>query len=275
MNEKINPNDFKAFEKSEKLAILGTLGADGDPHLSLITTLIAKDENTMVAGQFSQGLSKVNMIERHKSGFVILTLDMSLWTGFCDWYDTKTEGDEYVRYNNMQMWRFNTYFGIGKVHYAHLKSISEKQKLKLTGVGLNAVRVTLLKGFMKNKNGKNVFSPFVKKLFNGLGNPKFVGFVNDEGYPAVVPAVQAQAVGRDRVVFTASPYKSLFDGLKKGARVAVMAISMEMESALVKGTFSGFKNGIGYVDVDRVYNSMPPISGYSYPKEDYKEVVKF
>ena len=54
-----------------------------------------------------------------------------------------------------------------------------------------------------------------------------------------------------------------------------MAISMEMESALVKGTFSGFKNGIGYVDVDRVYNSMPPISGYSYPKEDYKEVAEF
>ena len=275
MNEKINPNDFKTFEKSEKLAVIATIGADRDPHISLITTLMAKDENTMVAGQFSQGLSKVNMIERHKSGFAILTLDMNLWTGFCDWYDVKTEGEEYVKYNNMQMWRFNTYFGIGKVHYAHLKGITEKKKLNLLGVGVNAVRVLMLKGLMKNKNGKDIISPFATKLFNALGNPKFVSFINEEGYPAVVPAVQAQAVGRDRIVFTASPYKSLFGGLKKGARVAVMAISLKMESVLVKGTFSGFKNGIGYIDIDRVYNSMPPICGYTYPKEEYKEVTEF
>lgn len=272
MNKKMNPNDFKTFEKSEKLAILATVGSDGDPHLSLITTLMAKDENTLVAGQFSQGLSKINMVERHKSGFAFLTLDMCLWTGYCDWYDVKTEGEEYVGYNNMRMWRFNTYFGIGKVHYAHLKEISEKQKLNLAGIGANAVRVLLTKGFMKSKNDKKAMSPFVKKLFDNMGNPKFAGFIGSDGYPSVVPVVQAQSVGRDRVVFTASPYKKLFGELKKGMRVAVEAISMDMESALVKGTFSGFKNGIGYVDVDKVYNSMPPICGYTFPKEDYKEV---
>lgn len=275
MNKTINPNDFKAFEKSEKLAVVGTVGRDGDPHLSLITTLMAKDETTLVAGQFSQGLSKINIVERHKSGFAILTLDMCLWTGSCDWYDVKTEGDEYVKYNNMQMWRFNTYFGIGKVHYAHLKQISDKKKLDFLKIGLNAVRVLLTKGFMKSKKDKKAMSPFVKKLFNNMGNPKFAGFIGSDGYPAVVPVVQAEAVGSDRVVFTASPYKELFKDLKKGMRVAVEAISTDMESALVKGTFSGFKNGLGYVDIDKVYNSMPPICGYSYPKEDYKEIVEF
>lgn len=275
MNAKMNPNDFKAFEKSEKLAIVATIGEDNDPHLSLLSTLMAKDETTLVAGQFSQGLSKKNMLERHKSGFAILTLDMNLWTGFCDWYDVKTEGEEYVKYNNMQMWRFNTYFGIGKVHYAHLKGISEKRKLNFLGIGLNAVKVILLKRFLKNKNEKTILTPFSQKLFNAMGNPKFAGFINSEGYPQVVPVVQAQAVGSDRIVFTASPYKSLFKDLKKGMRVAVEAISMDMESVLVKGTFSGFKNGIGYVDIDRVYNSMPPICGYVYPKEEYKETTEF
>lgn len=50
---------------------------------------------------------------------------------------------------------------------------------------------------------------------------------------------------------------------------------MQVESVLVKGTFSGFEKGIGYVEIDKVYNSMPPVSGYIYPPVEYKPVEKF
>ena len=50
-----------------------------------------------------------------------------------------------------------------------------------------------------------------------------------------------------------------------------MAISMEMESVVVKGTFSGFKGGIGRVKIDRVYNSIPPVMRYIYPFDDFTE----
>lgn len=126
MLNKVNKEDFKEFEKCEKLGVVATVDKIGDPHISLLTTLMAADEKTMVVGQFSQGISKENMLNKSKSGFAIVTLDMKLWTGLIDWKYMQTEGEIYEKYNNMKMWRFNTYFGIEKVYYGDLVEISEK-----------------------------------------------------------------------------------------------------------------------------------------------------
>jgi hypothetical protein len=40
-----------------------------------------------------------------------------------------------------------------------------------------------------------------------------------------------------------------------------------METVLLKGKFSGFnEKGYGYLDINRVYNSMPPVHKYIYPE---------
>lgn len=274
MNKTVDPNDFKVFEKTEKMALVSTIDDEGDPHISLLTTLMAKDEKTMVVGQFMQGISKENMLKRPKSGFAIISLDMNFWTGLVDWYDVKTEGDEYIKYNNMQMWRFNTYFGIEKVHYGKLVGISDKRKLDFVGIGINYLKVAMHKKKYIEPN-KSVMRPFATKIFNGLTNPKFISFISNDGYPVLVPIVQAQASGNSRIVFSNKPYSQMFEGLKPGARVAVECITMATESVLVKGIFSGFKKGIGFIDIDRVYNSMPPICGYIYPETPYKAVEVF
>lgn len=267
---RINEEEYKIFEKSEKLGVVGTIDDKGDPHLTLLTTIMAKGDKEMVVGQFTKGLSKdVNMKERHQCGFVIMGLDMNFWTGTMNWKSVATEGEEFVKYNNMQMWRFNTYFGISEVHYFDLNKISERRKLEIPKIAVNEIRCIMAKPFLKYPNKEKILRPYARKLFNGLGNPKFLSYINEEGYPIVVPAVQAQEVGSTTVVFSAAPYKDDFKGLKPGMRVAVMALSLEMESVVIKGTFSGFKGGIGRVKIDRVYNSIPPISRYIYPFDDF------
>ena len=57
----IGNEEFKIFEKSEKLGVVGTIDEQGDPHLSLLTTIMAKSESEMVVGQFTKGFSKINM----------------------------------------------------------------------------------------------------------------------------------------------------------------------------------------------------------------------
>lgn len=265
----INQEDSKVFEKSEKLGIVGTIDDRGDPHLSLLTTIMAKSEKEMVVGQFTHGLSKQYMQERHKCGFAIMGLDLNFWTGLMDWKEVRDEGEEYVKYNNMQMWRFNTYFGIYRVHYFDLVKISEKQRLDIPKVAVNAVRCFVSKPLMKYPGKETILRPYARKLFNAVGNPKFISFVNEEGYPVVVPVVQAQEAGTNTIVLTAKPYGDQLASLKAGARVAVMALSIEMESVVVKGTFSGFKGGIGSVKIDRVYNSIPPVMRYIYPFDDF------
>lgn len=275
MNQTVKSEDIKAFDKTEKLGLIATVDKSGDPHLSLITTLMAKDEKTMIAGQFAQGISKENMLARPKSGFAIVTLDKKFWTGFVKWTHMLTEGEEYIRYNNMPMWRFNTYFGIEKVFYGDLVGISDKAALNILGIAVNWLRLKLCQSSLKSKEQKEILRPFSVKIFGDVNNPKFASFINADGYPTVVPAVQAIAVGKDRIAFTAAPYKEGFQGLKAGARVAVFCCTMEMESVLVKGSFSGFKNGMGIIDIDRVYNSMPPVPRYIYPYEENSEVTEF
>ncbi len=276
MTDRIKTEDMKVFEKSEILGLVASIDDDGDPRITLLTTLMAADEKTLVMGKFIQGVSKQNIVAHPKSGFAFVTLGMDFWHGLLNWRpEVKTEGPEYVRYNNMQMWRFNTYFGIEKVYYADLKEISEKQHLKLVGIGINALKIKFKKGAYKTDGKEEIMRPFAVKLFNKLTNPKFISFINADGYPVIVPAVQAQAANTDRVVLTAKPYADLMQGLEKGARVCILAVSMEMESVMVQGVFSGFKKGIGCVDIDKVYNPMPPVCGYYYPAEPYKEVTKF
>lgn len=268
MRKIVNEEEYKFFEKSEKLGVVGTVDDQGDPHLSLLTTIMAKGDKEMVVGQFTKGLSKEFMEKRHQCGFAIMGLDMNFWLGKMTWKDVKTEGEEFVKYNNMQMWRFNTYFGISRVHYFDLNEISEKRKLEIPKIAVNEIRCVLEKPFMK-KGKEEILRPYAKKLIDGLGNPKFLSFVDENGFPIVVPAVQAQEVGSNTVVLTDGPYKDDFKGLKAGARVALLAVSTSMESVLVKGTFSGFKRGIGSFKIDRVYNSIPPIMRYIYPYDDF------
>ena len=63
---KINQEDYKVFDKSEKLGVVGTIDDRGDPHLSLLTTIMAKGDREMVVGEFTRGLSKGYMQERNK-----------------------------------------------------------------------------------------------------------------------------------------------------------------------------------------------------------------
>ena len=269
MRKTINEEEYKFFEKSEKLGVVGTVDDQGDPHLTLLTTIMAKGDREMVVGVFTKGLSKENMQKRNKCGFIIMGLDMHFWTGIMTWKDVKTEGEEFVKYNNMQMWRFNTYFGISKVNYFDLNGISDKRALEVPKIAVNEIRAVLSKPFLKYAGKEQVLRPYATALFNGLDHPKFLSYIDADGFPVVVPAVQAQEVGTNTIVFTAAPYKDDFAGLQPGARVCMMALSTAMESVVVKGTFSGFKGGIGRVKIDRVYNSIPPISRYIYPYDDF------
>ena len=47
-----------------------------------------------------------------------------------------------------------------------------------------------------------------------------------------------------------------------------------MEGVLVKGFFYEASGGIGFVEIDKVYNPLPPKAGYIYP-EKKQEAVDF
>jgi hypothetical protein len=67
--------------------------------------------------------------------------------------------------------------------------------------------------------------------------------------------------------------------IKEGTQVAVFGMSMQMEDVLVRGTFLGYDRvrfqRLGVIDLEWVYNSMPPTPGQIYPPVELKPVVNF
>ena len=81
--------------------------------------------------------------------------------------------------------------------------------------------------------------------------------------------MQGQAADRDTLVFSSIPYTEMLAQIPPGAKAAVFLANMDLQSLLLQGRwFNSEKNGRlknSIFEADKVYNSMPPNSGYIYP----------
>ncbi len=100
-----------------------------------------------------------------------------------------------------------------------------------------------------------------------------------EGFPVIVPVIQCQAAGSRRLAFSPLAYGDELAPIKQGMQVAVFGMSMQMEDVLVRGTFLGYDRvrlqRLGVIELEWVYNSMPPTPGQIYPPVELKPVVNF
>ena len=262
---KVNPKDMHDFDNPYKIALIAMKDGPDDLHMCLVSSLCNKGDDKMMFGEFVRGISKKLIYDDPKTGFLIMSVDKDFWTGSMDFTHFVTEGEDYVHMNEYPLFRFNTYFGVSEVHYADLREISERKALNMPGVIANAVRVMLLKGANAGNKQKQVLRPWAKKFLSGLITLKFLAYVDKDGYPKIVPIIQAQTASSSRLVFTKAPYSALLSDLKEGARVNVYGMSLDMEVVLVKGNYHKGKLGLCYVEIDKVYNCAPPKPGYIYP----------
>jgi hypothetical protein len=272
-------DDMKAFEPAEKIGIIATVTPEGLPHISLLTSVMASTPRQLTVGEFCKGLSKGYMQKTHKTGFAVLTMDKKLWRGKAFWTDLRKEGPEYETYNQQPMFRYNTYFGINTVHYLDLIGISEGAPLDLYPIIKSAILTKLAKSGVASQSNERVLTVFGENLFNRLDSIKFLSFIDNDGYPALIPVLQCQAACTNRLAFHPGAFGDELKNLKPGLTVAVFCMSMQMENVLVRGKFNGFTKSrgieMGTIDIDWVYNSMPPNHGQIYPPVPLKRVVNF
>jgi hypothetical protein len=271
--------DMKTFEPAEKVGIIATVTEEGLPHMTLLTSVMAAKPDQLIVGEFCQGKSKEYMQRTAKIGFAILTLDKKLWRGKALWTHLKKEGPEYEIYNNQPMFRYNTYFGINTVHYFDLKETTVGSSLPLASVVKSALLTKMAKGSAAKGNSERVLSHFGEKLFNGLDSIKFLSFIGDDGFPVIIPAIQCQAADSSRLAFHPGAFGDELNMLKPGMTVAIFCLTMQMEDVLVRGIFNGYSRyrgvKLGTLDIDWVYNSMPPNHGRIYPPVPLERVVNF
>jgi hypothetical protein len=270
---------MKAFEPAEKIGIVASINPQGRPHLSLITSIMAPQTDQITLGQFCQGLSKQYIQKNNNIAFLIMTMDKKMWRGKAKWTHLKKEGPEYERYNEIPMFRYNTYFGINTVHYLDLIETSESQSLPMPKIVFSAMLTKFGKSSAKTENPERILTPFAEQLFNQLDSLKFLAYIGEDNYPIIIPVIQCQAADSRTLAFSSLAFKEELNRVEPGTEVAIFGLTMGMEDVLVRGTFDGFKRqrfmNLGTVGIDWVYNSMPPGHGRIYPQAELKAVTEF
>ncbi len=271
--------DMRAFEPAMKIGLLATVNPAGQPHLTLISSLKAGTQHTVLWGQFIEGVSKEHIHHNPKTAFMIMTLDKQVWRGKATWTHAETGGPDYEWYNNVPMFRYNAYFGIHTVHYMDLVAHTGEGPLPMNAIVVAAIKTVIAKTLAGSRGGVRIFNPWTKAFFDKIDNLKFLSFVDDDGYPWIIPAVQTQTDGSGRLLLSTGVYSDELAKIPAGAQVAVLGMALSMEDVLVRGSFTGIQRKAGIscagVEVDWVYNCMPPAPGQIYPPLPLRPVEEF
>jgi len=271
--------DIKAMEPAMKVGLLATVNDEGLPHLTLISSLQANQATRMTWGQFTEGSSKRFIRNHPQAGFLVMTLDKQLWRGKATFTHTAQQGPEFEMYNNIPMFRYNAYFGIHTVYYMDLGEHAGRQALPMGQVVVAAIQTVIARVLSGKRGSADVLNLWTQQLMNKLDNLKFLSYVGADGYPVVIPVIQAQAAGAEQILFSTGAYKEDLEAIPEGATVAVLCMSLDMEDVLLRGEFQGIRriSGMrcGSVQVNWVYNPMPPKPEQIYPQVALEPVTTF
>lgn len=279
IKHEFSPEDIQAFTPSEKVGLVASVNFEGLPHITLITSMQARGPRELLLGEFVTGASKKFIRVNHKIGFLIMTFSRHLWRGKAVWTHAETSGPEYERMNLIPMFRYNTYFGISTVHYCDLVETSEKTPLPMNSIILAAIKTRLAKSRLKTGKPKRILKPFIEAMFNQLNSLKFLAYIREDGFPTIIPIIQCQAADSHRLAFAAGAYDDELRLIPTGSQVAVFCMNFGIEDVLIRGVYNGLKKSLGMtlgtVDIDWVYNSMPPAVGQVYPEIPIQPVTEF
>lgn len=270
--------DLPALRAALKIGLLATVNPDGEPHVTMLSSLMACGAGQLCFGQFTEGLSKQFICQDPRAGFLIMSLDKHFWRGQARFIHSRKEGPEYDFYNNIPMFRYNAYFGVHTVYYLDLIAHSGRQPLPMPRIILAALQTMAVKA-ISPKPGGEALNPWTRNFFNKLDNLKFLAYVDAAGMPCLVPLIQAQSLDGGHLIFSAGIYGDELRAIPAGASVAVFGLALTMEDVLVRGEFLGLQPRlgvpVGQVRVNWVYNAMPPVPGQIYPPLPLQPVQEF
>jgi hypothetical protein len=276
---RFSDSDIESLRPAMKIGMLATVNPDGLPHLTLLSSLRAATSTRLTFGQFTEGLSKANVRASPKVGFLAMTLKRELWRGTASFTHTEKSGPEYDEYNNEPMFRYNAYFGIHTVYSLDLVSHSGREGLPMGRIVAASIATAVARAGLGSARNCRALNPWTRALLSAMGNLKFAAWVAADGYPRVIPILQAQTAARDRILFSVRAYREELEEIPAGAPLAVFGMKLSMEDVLVSGVYKGIRRvcGIacGVADIDWAYNPMPPVPGQIYPAVPLTPVRSF
>jgi len=174
------------------------------------------------------------------------------------------------------MFRYNAYMGVHTVHYFDLVEQSGKSPLPMGRIVFAALKTAAARALGKKDKGAPVMNAWTTAFVSKIGNLKFIAAIAGDGYPRIIPAIQTQSFDARRLLFSPCVYGSELKEIPEGAPLAVFCMALSMEDVLLRGVYRGIRRSGGFaagvIDVDWIYNSMPPAPGQIYPPVELKPI---
>jgi hypothetical protein len=253
-----------------KVGLLATTDDDGRPHVTLITSLAGKDPGKLMFGQFSEGWSKRNVRSRPQVGFLALDEKRRWLRGKALWRSAVGQGEDFEAYNRKPMFRYNAYFGIHTVHYFDVVEVEEGGELGVPALVLGAALARGMRLATVSSNTTPALTPWAAKLVSRAATLKFVSYIGADGHPCIIPGVAACTAGSGRLVLACPSGDRATVAMAESAEVAVFALDLALRSVLLRGHVASHRvlagANVSALDVDWVYNSMPPVHGQIFPR---------
>ena len=266
--ESIHDDAIQMMDCDSKVGVLATEDESGYPHLSFLSSIQALGDSALTFGQFSAGLSKRFVLDRPRVGFLVLGADKRYLSGNAVYTHSANTGKEFDLYNNKPLFRYNSYMGFYRVFYLNLVRISEIRPLPMGAIVLGAL-LSRAKALFVQKSEKKALPHIGQALFSELDSLKFLCYFDEAGDAQIIPVVQATSAGSDRVALARVPFGKALGQIPDGAKASILCLNLKMESVLVKGIYRK-----GVLEIERVYNSMPPKMEYVYPRSETIEPVR-
>ncbi|MBN2157352.1 MAG: hypothetical protein JW776_15005 [Candidatus Lokiarchaeota archaeon] len=278
-NEEFDDDAYKLSRLEFAAKFVSTIDPRGWPHITFIAfnRAIAKDK--LVWGQFTEGKSKKYVKENPRQGIAMMTAEMPF-----KFIQTKVkfthlskEGEDLDYFSRMDLLRYNTYMNAHTAYYNDVIAVTPVRLLGLGGIVKGIIANMIGVGALRDKNAEKKLPVLPFELFNGPINPKFLSWIDEDGYPIIIPCFQLRAPDRGKLSFTLSQFGEELKKIPLGAHISAFAMNMEMENIMVNGRLVEWKKkrGVNFatIDIDEVYNSMPPLPGLIYPTLDSRPKV--
>ena len=142
-----------------------------------------------------------------------------------------------------------------------------------------AVKTIIARTFGKKMGSQSVLNTWTKDFINQLDALKFISYIREDGYPVIIPVIQAQCLDDETALFSTSVYQDDLAAIPLGKTVALFGMSLKMEDVLMRGIYQGTRHisGIkcGILGINWVYNPMPPVPQQIYPDIPATTVTEF
>jgi len=256
------------------LKLVSTVDERGWPHITMISSNIATNNNEIVWGAFTEGTSKKNIMNNPKQGIFYMTADMPFkFLQVKANFDYKTkEGEEIEYFNTLKIMRYNTYIRVHTAYYNEVVAARSVRDLSLLGIVGGIVKDLVGKGGTKTDLEEERLGVRGYNLFTAPIAIRAISYIDPEdGYPIIVPCIPLQAADHNRLVFPLSSPKDDLLQIPIGAKVAVFCMNFDYANQVVKGTYTGIERSrlikFGRIEIEEIYNSCPPVIGVIYPEE--------